>query len=208
VAIDPTQVRPEFFIEVELDTAASRLAGRAIERQSEMVRVIIPGHGGHYGSELVKRVDDGDRQKWPREYADFRMSVVLPAADVVPDPTDGDEENGDEVARLWRVIGTLQHLVETLSERVGYLELDAKARRSMPEGAALLALGGAPPPGFAASAGFAVPPPLPRELAMQPPPASSLDVFASMAPPRTRGGSASPAVEVELPFSAAEGEGV
>jgi hypothetical protein len=177
---DPTQLQAEFFIDAEVDAAASRLAGYQIERHTEMIRLTIPGVGGHYGSELVRRVDDAARQQWPREYAGFRASLVAPVGDEPPEERTEVPEPGDEIARLWRLVGALTQKVEVLGERLGRVELTAAAGGSMP---VQLSLAGGTPRGLEPRP-MLLPGMYPQQPA--PPATSALDALASRGVPRRR----------------------
>jgi hypothetical protein len=69
------ELRPDFFMDTVKDEVASREAGRAIHREVERVRIIIPGA---VASIVVKNVDNSHRERWPKEYDAFRAGREQP----------------------------------------------------------------------------------------------------------------------------------
>ncbi len=64
--------RPRFHIEAVQDELASAREGRPIFREEERVEIFMPGNPW---SIPVHRVTDVHRQRWPREYEQFRAGI-------------------------------------------------------------------------------------------------------------------------------------
>lgn len=68
----PGSVRPRFHIEAVQDELASAREGRPIFREEERVEIFMPGNPYTIP---VHRVTDVHRQRWPREYEQFRQGI-------------------------------------------------------------------------------------------------------------------------------------
>lgn len=64
-----TGIFPRFYMEAELDQAASAQAGREIWRDVEMVEMLMPGN---MLTRPTAKVSDEHRQRWPQAYEAFR----------------------------------------------------------------------------------------------------------------------------------------
>lgn len=66
---------PVFFVEAVLNTFRSEQGGRPHYDDIEMVKLLIPGDKN---SSPVKRVDQEDRDRYPKQYAAFKEGIEAP----------------------------------------------------------------------------------------------------------------------------------
>lgn len=66
---------PVFFVEAVKNTFRSEQEGRPVYDDIEMVKLLIPGDKN---SSPVKRVDDEDRERYPKQYAAFKAGIEAP----------------------------------------------------------------------------------------------------------------------------------
>lgn len=74
---DISGLRVEFFYEPQLNAKRSKEAGRQIWENMEMVAITVPDHelGGYdRNSRVVHKVDDSQRRRFPKQYAEFQAA--------------------------------------------------------------------------------------------------------------------------------------
>jgi hypothetical protein len=65
---------PQFFVDSVLDEIASSSAGRAIYRDEERVKIIMPGN---QWSQPVERVNASHKERWPKHYEAFKKGQSI-----------------------------------------------------------------------------------------------------------------------------------
>ncbi len=68
----PGSVRPRFYLEPVVDELASAREGHGVYHDEERVEIFLPGNPY---TMPVHRVTDEHRQRWPREYEQFRQGI-------------------------------------------------------------------------------------------------------------------------------------
>lgn len=136
-AAPPGSVRPHFYMEPVQDELATAREGRPIFVQKERVEIYLPGNPY---TTPVHNVTDEHRQRWPREYEQFRQGIEQTA-----DGTPIEEWpilNRAQVAELRaigiRTIEEIAVLSDTACQRaMGLAALRTKAKAYLDDAAAL-----------------------------------------------------------------------